>query len=136
MLASEFPWRKKFNCYAVGLVSSTEAFGKGPNKYTLCVVDVGTGVDTAIHLVTSDNKVAQGDRVVVAKNGAIVPAGADPEDEGAFVVQKTTVGGRASHGVLCDSVALGWLGGAKGVAIRLGEEFALGSLPPATKPRK
>jgi hypothetical protein len=48
---------------------------------------------------------------------------------------KTTVGGVMSEGMLCDSRMLGWSGGAAGLAVQISNGIALGSSPPATKPR-
>jgi hypothetical protein len=62
-----------------------------------------------------------------------VPAGADPDESGTIIVQKASVGGRASLGMLCDCTMLGWKGGASGVAVKLPDSFAVGSSPPDAK---
>jgi hypothetical protein len=74
--------------------------------------------------------------VAVAMPGAVVPAGADPEDEDTMIVKKGSVGGRASNAVLCDCPSLGWKGGAAGIAVNLSDVdgLELGGPPPATKP--
>ena len=48
--------------------------------------------------MTNAKHVAEGDIVVVAKEGAVVPAGAEPESEGGqgIVVSKQAVGGASS----------------------------------------
>jgi hypothetical protein len=78
-----------------------------------------------------------GSQVVVALEGAVVPAGASPnDDDEAIVVKKTTVGGVKSSGMLCDCPLLAWTGGAKGVIVRLDpKEFPVGSLPPMERPK-
>lgn len=52
-----------------------------------------------------------------------------------IVIQKTSVGGVMSEGMLCDSRMLGWVGGADGIAAQIPDTFPLGSAPPETKPR-
>lgn len=83
---------------AVGVVLTVEAV---PKKSDLkkCTVDV-TGDDSgnsSVVVVTNAKHVAAGWRVVVALEGAIVPAGADPEEDSDVVVVKKTsvVSGRA-----------------------------------------
>jgi tRNA-binding EMAP/Myf-like protein len=97
-------------------------------KYKAVTVDVGA--EAAVAVVTNAKHADVGERVVVAMVGAIVPAGADPED--AITVAKASVGGRASCGMLCDATMLGWKG-ANGVAVKLGEDFAIGAPPPDAK---
>jgi len=70
-------------------------------------------------------------RVVVALAGSTV-YNAEGEEE---AIQKTTVGGSMSEGMLCDAKMLGWSGGAVGIAVQVPESFSIGSAPPATKPR-
>jgi hypothetical protein len=56
-------------------------------------------------------------------------------DEGEELkVEKTTVGGTMSHGMLCDSKMLGWSGGAAVAAVQVPESIAIGEAPPASKP--
>jgi hypothetical protein len=68
---------------------------------------------------------------------AVAPAGTTVLDEQGEELQvtKTTVGGVMSEGMLCDSRMLGWSGGAAGLAVQIPNSIALGSSPPATKPR-
>ena len=72
--------------------------------------------------------------VVVACEGALVPAGKTEED-GAIVVAKTSVGGQSSQGILCDGTMLDWLGGANGVLVKI-EGVDIGGRPPMAKQRK
>jgi hypothetical protein len=69
--------------------------------------------------------------VVVAPIGSTVLTEEGEELE----IQKTTVGGVVSSGMLCDSRMLGWSGGAAGVAVQVPEGIVIGAAPPATKPR-
>jgi hypothetical protein len=87
MEACEFPWVKRFEHYRVGVVQSVEVFKK---KYQALEIDVGA--EEALKVVTT-GKVAEGQRVIVACVGALVPAGAEPDDEGVIVVKKGSVGG-------------------------------------------
>ena len=50
-------------------------------------------------------------------------------------VKKAPVGGQMSEGMVCDAPMLGWKGGAAGAAAVVPDSFALGSKPPAEKPR-
>ena len=50
------------------------------------------------------------------------------------MVKKTTVGGKPSLGMLCDSVMLGWAGGSAGAAVLLPASVENGSEPPSEKP--
>ena len=127
----DFPWRKKYEKFKVGLIDSAEAFKSGSKQYMLVAVDVG--LEDTVQVITA-GKVKAGQRVVVALEGAIVPAGAGQEDEH-VVVKKSSCGGRASFGMLCDSPALSWTGGGKGTAVSLPDSFDIGSTPPHRKPR-
>lgn len=70
-----------------------------------------------------------GQRLVVALEGAEVP-GLEA------VVKRTSVGGVASEGIVCDSRMVGWSGGGAGVAVFLGDDDAeVGASPPAKRPR-
>ncbi len=88
-------------------------------------LDIGDG--KTISVVTNATNVKEGNHVVVALPGATVRGEA---------VTKAVVGGRTSHGMLCDAPALGWVGGGAGAAVVLGDEFPAGSRPPAARPRK
>jgi tRNA-binding EMAP/Myf-like protein len=84
-----------------------------------------------VTIVTSAPNVREGSRVVVALAGSSVMS-----DQGEEIrVEKTSVGGAMSEGMMCDSKMLGWTGGASGVAVQVPESMAIGSAPPATKPR-
>lgn len=66
----------------------------------------------------------------VATIGSIVPAGAKlDEDANAIEIKKTVVGGIASEGMLCDCPSLTWIGGAKGVLVKLDTDHEIGSTP-------
>lgn len=96
-----------------------------------CTVDVGRS--EPISVVTNASNVREGSRVVVACVGAVVPAGADP-DSGTLIA-RTTVGGAPSEGMLCDAPMLGWGAANANAAVRVPDSFAVGSEPPASKPR-
>ena len=75
----------------MGLVLSVEAL---PKKSGLkkCMVDVTGSEDSGVTVVTNAKHIAEGWRVVVALENAIVPAGANPEeDPDVVVVKKTSV---------------------------------------------
>eukprot|EP00038_Savillea_parva_P029419 m.71009 g.71009 ORF g.71009 m.71009 type:complete len:165 (-) comp8678_c0_seq1:109-603(-) len=118
----------KYAGYVVGVITKVEQLKE--KRYKAVVVDIGA--DEPISVVTTAKHTDEGDRVVVATVGAVVPAGADA-DEGTTVT-KASVGGRASLGMLCDAPMLGWKGGAAGVAVKLPADIAVGSTPPDTKP--
>lgn len=123
----------KFKGFAIGLVTAVEPVPKRELKKAQ--VDVGSA--TPVVVVTNAKHCNVGDRVVVATVGAVVPAGAVlGEDPGAVEVKATSVGGVKSHGMLCDSPMLGWVGGAAGIIQTLDDSFAVGALPPDTRPRK
>ena len=52
-----------------------------------------------------------------------------------LLIQKTSIGGVLSEGMLCDARMLGWVGGAEGIAAQIPDSFPLGSAPPFSKPR-
>jgi tRNA-binding EMAP/Myf-like protein len=76
----------------VGVVLSVEAV---PKKSDLkkCLIDViGDGSSDGVIVVTNAKHIAEGWRVVVALENAVVPAGADPdEDSDVIVIKKTSV---------------------------------------------
>ena len=79
-----------------------------------------------IYILLSNNA-----RIVVAPVGSTV---VDETGED-LLIQKTSVGGVMSEGMLCDARMLGWAGGAEGIAAQIPDSFPLGSAPPASKPR-
>jgi tRNA-binding EMAP/Myf-like protein len=125
------PEISKFANFCIAKVLKVDELKDGLKKLS---VDVGR--ESPVTIVTSA-KISVGHRVVVALEGAIVPAGkVVGQDPDAVVVKATSVGGVKSHGMLCDSPMLGWVGGAKGVAQVLPDTFVIGDLPPETRPRK
>jgi tRNA-binding EMAP/Myf-like protein len=103
----------QYRNYIVGVVVSVEEVKK--KKLKVVSVDVGAG--EPINVVTSAKHVAVDERVVVALEGARVPATAtqeeceDSDEEEAVVVQAASVGGRKSHGstrlLFCSRVGSG-----------------------------
>ena len=75
----------KFRNYKVGKVTEVEAM-KAPLK--MCKVQVGEEEDSTLSIVTNAKHVDEGDIVVVALQGAVVPAGSDPEEDGVIKVGK------------------------------------------------
>ena len=123
----DFPWVQKYAHYKVGLVLTVEVFKK---KYQNLEIDIGE--EEPLKVVTT-GKVQEGQRVVVACVGALVPAGSEADD-GAILVKKGSVGGKPSHGMLCDSPSLAWHG-AKGVAAKISDVWPIGGIPPSSKQR-
>ena len=121
----------KYTNYKVGKIIEVEEM-KPPLKKVK--VQVSDNEDEALQIVTNAKHVAEDDMVVVACEGALVPAGKTEED-GAIVVAKTSVGGQSSQGILCDGVMLDWVGGANGVLVKI-EGVDIGGRPPMAKPRK
>mmetsp|Transcript_17560 Transcript_17560/g.33303 ORF Transcript_17560/g.33303 Transcript_17560/m.33303 type:complete len:189 (-) Transcript_17560:48-614(-) len=126
--------------YKVGLVLSLEDCGKckiGGKQLRACKIRIG-GTDgdyqeetNVVTVVTSAPNVRENSRVVVALSGTSVIG-----DDGELMpVTKATVGGVVSEGMLCDSKMLGWVGGAKGIAVNLPESYEVGCPPPTSKPR-
>jgi tRNA-binding EMAP/Myf-like protein len=112
--------------YKVGVVDEVQISG----KLRICRVNVGS--DDHITVVTSAANVRQGSRLAVATVGSTFL-----DDEGTTqTVRKQSIGGFSSEGIFCDSYMLGWIGGARGVAAQIPDEFELGSPPPSTKPRR
>merc|ERR1719360_92145 len=93
----ELPWVAMYDSYVVGEVVSTDAI-KGKK---LLKLEVNLGGESPVVVVTSDVKVAAGDRIVVARPGAMVPAGSN-EDSGGELVKKAPVSGG------CSDVEVGW----------------------------
>lgn len=118
--------------YKVGVVLSCEDISKkGGKPMKVLKVDIGSGDEDGLPVVTTAPNVRNGSRVVVA------PAGSKVMNEEGEEIQltKSTVGGHPSWGMICDSRMLGWSGGAAGVAVQLDESFPVGSTPPTSKPR-
>mmetsp|Transcript_16709 Transcript_16709/g.20846 ORF Transcript_16709/g.20846 Transcript_16709/m.20846 type:complete len:187 (+) Transcript_16709:81-641(+) len=122
--------------YKVGVVLGLEGCGhcrsKSGKALKACKIKVSldNGVEP-ITVVTSASNVREGSRIVVA------PVGTTYMDEQGqeHLIQRTSVGGVVSEGMLCDSNMLGWLGGGRGVAAQLPDYFEIGSPPPSEKPR-
>lgn len=134
----QFPWIKMYENYFVGIVEEAEA-AKKLNKLKVRIKPAVDGDEndesskSVLSIVTNDMKVKVKELVVVAALGAIVPAGKGEEGQ---IVKKAVVSGLASEGMICDSPMLSWVGGAKGVAVRLSvDKFAVGEKPPIKRPR-
>lgn len=127
----------KYRHYSVGCILAVEPVQKQKDLKKVLVDIVGDQDESkAIRVVTNAKHVDVGDRIVVALVDAIVPAGARlDEDSSAIQVRPTSVAGVMSHGMLCDSVMLGWTGGAKGVAQKMPSSCQVGSPPPSSRPR-
>mmetsp|Transcript_12214 Transcript_12214/g.23785 ORF Transcript_12214/g.23785 Transcript_12214/m.23785 type:complete len:180 (+) Transcript_12214:136-675(+) len=128
------PEAAKYKNYVIGKILAVEAVAKKDLKK--CQIDIGAG--EPVQVVTNAKHVNEGALVIVATVGAVVPAGAVVgEDPDAIEIKKTSVGGVASSGMLCDSDMLRWVGGAKGVVQTLEEaDFSVGGCPPSARPRK
>jgi tRNA-binding EMAP/Myf-like protein len=125
----DFPWVAKYNHYKVGVVRSVVVFKK---RFQHLEIDVG---QEELLKVVTNAKVKEEQRVVVACVGAVVPAGADiDEDESAIMVKKGSVQGKPSHGMLCDCPALGWVGSAS-IPAKISDIWPIGMIPPETKQR-
>ena len=112
--------------FVVGEVKTVEPV---PAKAKLKALTIDVGGDSPLSIVTNASNVAErtvGCRVVVATVGAQV---------GDVKVSKTSVGGVSSEGMLCDGAMLSWSGGSEGVAVVLPASFAIGTTPPASRPR-
>ena len=130
---SSIDW--KYRGYKIGRVLEVQEI---KNNLKKCKVTLDG--ENELQIVTNAKHVAENELVVVASQGAIVPAGADPEEDGGqgTVVKQASVGGEKSEAMMCDGVMLSWQGGANGVLVKLLEEdgYMVGARPPATKPRK
>ena len=112
------------DAYVVGLVVSVKEV---TDKLKHLVVDIG-GAEP-VNIVTNAPNVGtrtEGKKVIVAPVGAMV------EDT---KVEKRSVGGVTSEGMLMDSKGMGWSGGAQGNAVLVPDNLAPGSTPPTTRPR-
>ena len=127
---------KKFHKFVAGKVISIEPLKGKLSKAVVQVKPDGDDDDDdeGVVVVTNARNVREGDMVIAAMIGAIVPAGAVlDEDPNAFVVKKSSVGGISSYGVLCDSPMLGWIRGTTGCAAKLPASYEIGTAPPPSK---
>lgn len=89
----------------------------GKAKLRKLTVNIGDGSE-GVTVVTNAPNVREGTRTVLATVGTEV------EVEGEAVqVTKSNVGGVVSEGMICDSVMLGWTGGAAGIAVQVPANF-------------
>ena len=123
--------------YRVGVVESLEDCPSPPKSGKLlraCRIRIGNDDNDEpilLTVVTSAPNVRIGSRVAVAPVGSAV----ELDDGSSMTLQKTTVGGVVSEGMLCDSRMLGWTGGAAGVAVQIPDSMEIGACPPNEKPR-
>lgn len=115
--------------FLVGVVEGCEPI---PNKSNLkkARIDVGSGGDP-LTIVTNAPNIREGTRTVVAMVGTEI----EGVDGTTVTISKTAVGGVMSEGMVCDSVMLGWSGGAAGICVQIPSSFAPGSAAPSQKPR-
>lgn len=102
-----------------------------PAKDRLRKVTLDAGGAERVVVVTNST-VYTNTLVCVALPGATVQVGGEE-----VLVKAAAVGGVASGGMLCDSVMLGWKGGAAGLAATVPEAagVAPGQAAPAARPR-
>jgi tRNA-binding EMAP/Myf-like protein len=110
----------------VGLVEECAAI---PGKDRLKHLKVNVG-DSTLEVITNAPNVQIGTRTVVATLGTEIEMNGET-----IVVEKQTVSGFTSEGIICDSKMCGWTGGALGIAVQVPESLPLGSPCPSTKPR-
>lgn len=126
----------KYDNYVVGEVLDVSDIPKTQlKKVKVDIGDEKVKEAGGLDVVTNTKHVAKSWKVVVAVIGAVVPAGASTDDDDTIIVKKASVGGTASHGMLCDCVMLGWNGGAKGAALRMPDDTQVGTTPPSERPK-
>ena len=113
--------------FVVALVVTCQSV---PGKDRLKVVTVDIGDDTILTIATNAPNIREGTRTCVALIGSTIEIGGQTE-----MVKKTNVGGIISEGMICDSVMLGWTGGAAGLAVQIPSSYDLGTSAPTSKPR-
>lgn len=113
--------------YVVGLVITCEAVA-GKDRLKVVTVDIGNEV--ILTVATNAPNIREGTRTCVAVVGSTIEIAGQSE-----VVKKTNVGGIISEGMICDSVMLGWAGGAAGLAVQIPSSYELGAAAPTSKPR-
>jgi tRNA-binding EMAP/Myf-like protein len=112
------------------IIGHVQEVTKVPNKDTLKVVKVDIGKGEPITLVSSA-AVYPDVYAVIALPGATVKI--EGED---VLVKKATVGGVASHGMLCDCPMLQWTGGGAGTVATVPKtSFKIGEVAPTSRPR-
>ena len=115
--------------FLVGVVLTCEAIANKANlKKT--TVDIGSGRDPLV-IVTNAPNIREGTRTVVAMIGSEIEVNGET-----ITISKTVVGGVSSEGMICDSVMLGWSGGAAGICVQIPASFELGAAAPSQKPRQ
>jgi len=111
------------------LVLECEAIPKSATLKKV-VVDAGPAADGLLTVVTNAPNIRAGTRTAVALIGSVV------DDAGSeLTIKRAIVGGVTSDGMICDSIMLGWVGGAHGLCVQLPDSIALGDPAPTTKPR-
>jgi len=111
------------------VVLECEAIPKS-NNLKKVVLDAGSANEGPLTVVTNAPNIRVGTRTAVALVGSVV------DDAGSeLVIKKAIVGGVTSEGMICDSLMLGWVGGARGLCVQLPDYIVLGDPAPTTKPR-
>lgn len=107
----------------VGEIESVEKIKKA-DKLRLCHVDIGG--DEPLQIVCGGKNVREGLKVIVAQVGSKIPSSG-------MLIQKTTIKGVESYGMICGAAEMGWEGPAD-EAIELGDEAAVGEKAAPTRP--
>ena len=76
----------------------------------------------SITVITNAPNIRVGTRTVVAEVGTEFE---DKETGEMAIVRKELIGGVYSEGMICDSVILGWAGGAAGVAVQVPPSYGI-----------
>jgi tRNA-binding EMAP/Myf-like protein len=111
------------------LVGLVEECSPVPGKDRLKHLKVNIG-DSILEVITNAPNVQLGTRTIIATLGTEIEVNGE-----AIIVEKQTVNGLVSEGVVCDSKMCGWSGGAQGIAVQIPDSLALGSPCPSLKPR-
>lgn len=112
--------------FVVAVVLECDPIPQKPNlKVVTC--DVGSA---RVVIVTNAPNIRKGTRTCVALVGSVLE-----ENGEEITVSKRAVAGVMSEGMICDSVMLGWIGGAKGICVQVPDSFDVGTPAPTSKPR-
>jgi tRNA-binding EMAP/Myf-like protein len=116
--------------FVCGLVLECEPVPRAAANLKICTVDVGSASSEPLSIVTNAPNIHKGTRTCVAMIGTKFE-----ENGEEITVQRRSVGGVQSEGIICDSVMLGWKGGGKGLCVILPVSFSPGDPAPSSKPR-
>lgn len=121
-----FKWLIKPKYYSGIITAQVTKIDKHPNADRLRVVELSDGVQTVAPVVCGAFNFEVGDKVALALPGAFIPKNIHSDKHEGFTLEKATIRGVESRGMICSAYELGLAEDTTKAIIVLKQESILG----------